>query len=252
MYEELYHHGIKGQRWGVRRFQNYNTTLNAAGNRFKRSIYTNLDGSLNELYHAHLKKYVERNLKKNEKYYDKWIKKYQKKIEQNKDDKQLVKQYKDFIESAKKTKVQVSDYIKNMNFDEMRDNENVAMKKAATAGLAVAGIGTIALSGRGVYKLANTDPNELQSTMQKWVNSPEGKRLIEYADSGIRAYADVNAFVAGTYVDQTLSRLNERGTINRVSETVSNATKGTTKPIVNEYAHLLDQVRQKTVDAKSR
>jgi hypothetical protein len=32
MYEtELYHHGIKGQRWGVRRFQNYDGTLTAKG-----------------------------------------------------------------------------------------------------------------------------------------------------------------------------------------------------------------------------
>ena len=31
MYEELYHHGIKGQRWGVRRFQNSDGTLTEAG-----------------------------------------------------------------------------------------------------------------------------------------------------------------------------------------------------------------------------
>ena len=31
--DELYHHGIKGQRWGVRRFQNPDGTLTAAGKR---------------------------------------------------------------------------------------------------------------------------------------------------------------------------------------------------------------------------
>lgn len=100
----LAHHGIKGQHWGVRRYQNYDGTLKAAGNRFKRSRYTNLDGSLNERGKIHRMKYVERNLKKNEKYYDKWINKYKKKIEKNKDDKELVKQYTDFINSAKKSK----------------------------------------------------------------------------------------------------------------------------------------------------
>ena len=31
MNNELYHHGIKGQRWGIRRFQNEDGTLTAAG-----------------------------------------------------------------------------------------------------------------------------------------------------------------------------------------------------------------------------
>lgn len=29
--DELYHHGIKGQRWGVRRFQNADGSLTSAG-----------------------------------------------------------------------------------------------------------------------------------------------------------------------------------------------------------------------------
>lgn len=60
MYEELYHHGIKGQRWGVRRFQNPDGTLTEAGkkhyakpnNRPVKQIvrkFQNKDGTLTDL-----------------------------------------------------------------------------------------------------------------------------------------------------------------------------------------------------------
>lgn len=37
---ELYHHGIQGQKWGVRRFQNADGTLTAAGRKRKAKEYT--------------------------------------------------------------------------------------------------------------------------------------------------------------------------------------------------------------------
>lgn len=48
---ELYHWGIKGQKWGIRRYQNSDGSLTAAG----RKRYTNSDGTLNkrgEKYYA--------------------------------------------------------------------------------------------------------------------------------------------------------------------------------------------------------
>lgn len=42
--DELSHHGIQGMKWGVRRYQNADGTLTAAG----KKRYTNADGSLNE------------------------------------------------------------------------------------------------------------------------------------------------------------------------------------------------------------
>lgn len=43
-YNELYHHGIKGQKWGVRRFRNEDGTLTEAGKR----KYYDKDGKLNK------------------------------------------------------------------------------------------------------------------------------------------------------------------------------------------------------------
>ena len=44
--EELYHHGIKGQRWGVRRFQNADGTRTAAGKRRRAKEEPDLEKSL--------------------------------------------------------------------------------------------------------------------------------------------------------------------------------------------------------------
>lgn len=59
-YSHLYHHGIKGQKWGVRRFQNADGSLTNAG----RSRYLDGDGSLTKrgaklIRKAHDKRYMD-------------------------------------------------------------------------------------------------------------------------------------------------------------------------------------------------
>lgn len=43
---ELYHHGIKGQRWGIRRFQNEDGSLTSAG---ERRYYNTMTGNIIEI-----------------------------------------------------------------------------------------------------------------------------------------------------------------------------------------------------------
>lgn len=46
MVNELYHHGILGQRWGVRRYQNRDGTLTNAGKRRYKEIVDNYKKSM--------------------------------------------------------------------------------------------------------------------------------------------------------------------------------------------------------------
>lgn len=56
--EELAHHGILGQKWGVRRYQNPDGSLTSAG----KSRYQNEDGSINDSGEKFIrKKHLEQN-----------------------------------------------------------------------------------------------------------------------------------------------------------------------------------------------
>lgn len=51
--DELYHHGIKGQKWGVRRFQNADGSLTPAGKK-KFEAVQNSKSALRKRYHKNM------------------------------------------------------------------------------------------------------------------------------------------------------------------------------------------------------
>ena len=51
LYDTLTHHGVKGQKWGVRRYQNYDGTLTAKGRERYRNVESGMSrfaGMLND------------------------------------------------------------------------------------------------------------------------------------------------------------------------------------------------------------
>ena len=72
MVNELYHHGIKGQKWGVRRFQNYDGTLKTA-RQFKGALNKNDQRIAEEKYRAQkAKASLDLAKKKEDRVYKKW------------------------------------------------------------------------------------------------------------------------------------------------------------------------------------
>lgn len=253
---ELQHHGILGQRWGVRRYQNYDGTLTDAGkSHLGKTKYTNIDGSLNEKGKIHSGNYVSKQIAKNDKYYQKYIDKYQKLADKNSDNKELNKKFLDMKKSAENTRDSVDDYIKKMNIDQIINEENknrdkvmkVAGAVAGTAATAALGVTLPTVIGKGIASastfLATFDPSATMESVYSLANTPQGMRAMNYVDSGIRAYSDVRAYTLSIAADQTIKRMQKNGTIDQVSGILGEAARKSSASTINNVSAELLKAR---------
>lgn len=141
--EELYHHGVKGQKWGVRRFQNKDGSLTTKGrNRYNGMSYKKAE-----------KIVASGNAKK--------IKKYQRKLTNE----QLARALKRLELTRKVSESEMADYREKAEkkMSKLNQTKKVAEIVAATAGatsaIAVAFTKVSQLSGNSKVFLKVTPPN---------------------------------------------------------------------------------------------
>lgn len=190
----LAHHGILGQKWGHRRYQNADGSLTEAGksrygligdsirktartlrygkaydSKYAQNLktnlgktrYTNLDGTLNERGKKLASTFAGKEINHNNKYYDKMVKKYKKAAEAFKDDPELSKKYTDMADSAEKSRNTTNENLKNMSLDDIltiqnQRNQRIAQIASGAAGIAgAASLVGAALNGNTREKIHN-------------------------------------------------------------------------------------------------
>ena len=138
--DTLYHHGIKGQKWGLRRFQNEDGSLTAAGREHygygAKAAYIERVGKAKHNYKNNLVKSVKANSDSKGNMTKSQIKNFD--IESKRLAKELIAEKKVAKEEYK-------------NSDEYKARQE-KIKKAVKVGAAVAGT---ALAAYGAYKLSN-------------------------------------------------------------------------------------------------
>lgn len=142
--DELYHHGIKGMHWGVRRYQNADGSLKAAG----RKRYT--EGGPKS-FKGNLHRLAAKNYELNEKTYEKMGNKTLASMNRAAKENSLKKAEAADAEKAKR----ISE--KKPLTDEERAARNAKIKKAAIAAGAVAATAALAYVGHKYVKHVNSE-----------------------------------------------------------------------------------------------
>ena len=228
---ELFHYGVLGMRWGVRRYQN-------------------IDGSLTEAGKDHRAKYVAKEQRRLMKQYARYEKKYQRKADKaaKKGDLKTRDYWLNRKKDAIATRDKASKYIDNMEWDQIREDEarDVAgLKKAAKVGAiagatALGGGGLAALSAAGMLSAPALERKAMQV-----MNTPQVQAGKQWVDLGLKGYLGARSYVVATSINTVMdqidtSKIDRVG--NSIGRSIENATtsagRGLAKGITNSSSEL--------------
>lgn len=182
--EELYHHGIKGQKWGVRRYQNADGTLTEAGKK-RISSYQERETSL-------VNRQYDRKIQKDNERAAKYLSKYASETKNAKRKERYINAYADasadakFHEGLRKAELRA---IKKATLESIKD-ERKAVVLGETACVA-ASAASIAGMATGVLPMAfiiTADPAVIKT--ERRVSDSEAEKIAAEAYGEISKYTE--------------------------------------------------------------
>lgn len=142
---ELYHHGVKGMKWGVRRYQNPDGSLTAAGKK-RVTRYRQREIATVEKHRARQRKMENRWTESDRKYYEKKLAKYGPGDKANKALKYYNARKTSALYSEKVAKAEIAK-LRNYKLSDISEEKKAVGKHVAAA--TIGNIGSIALGVLG-------------------------------------------------------------------------------------------------------
>ena len=209
--ETLYHHGVKGQKWGHRQWQNEDGSLTPAGREHygygAKAEYKNRVGIAKANYKQGIIKSVKANSSKDGSMTKDQIKKF------DSESKNLAKKLQSEKKAAKEAYKQTDEYKARQE----------KIKKAAITGAAIA---ATALAAYGAYKVVNGKIAN-QNAEKLYSKGVEQMKTAKMMDTLSKKYSEINAYYAngqkGNDISKSLKYMDKSWNMKRASNNVASA-----------------------------
>lgn len=173
---ELYHHGIKGQKWGIRRYQNEDGTLTEEGKKRIARYQERETAALNRTYDKQIARSNARS--------DKYLSKYTSETNNKRRDKYLQKYGDNVYESQVNSRLKEAELkaIKNATLKSIKDERNAVLAgEALCVGASMSSIAGMMTGLLPMAFIVTANPAAIKTEQR--ISQDEAKRIAKEAHS---------------------------------------------------------------------